>query len=174
MNACDRTPSGNWRCVSESESHTEHLGGALAGLLRPGMVVALIGELGAGKTRLVQAVAAAMGVDRRLVNSPTFVLVQEYDAPLRLYHFDAYRLGDVDEFRELGAEELMTSGGVCLIEWADRVSDALPEDLLRIEIEITTPTSREFCFHGSGRQSSAVVAALRGLLDRKSPGDRAE
>jgi tRNA threonylcarbamoyladenosine biosynthesis protein TsaE len=174
MERCFQPPRGGWQCVSESEAQTEQLGGALAGLLQPGMVVALIGELGAGKTRLVQAVAEAMGVDRRLVNSPTFVLVQEYDAPLRLYHFDAYRLADVDEFRELGAEELMNCGGICLIEWADRVSDALPEDLLRIEIEITAPTSREFRFHGSGPLSSTLVAELRGLLELEPPGERGE
>ena len=146
--------------IANGEDDTAHLGILLADALEPGIVVALVGNLGAGKTRLVQAIAAAMGVEREDVNSPTFVLIQEYDGRLPIYHFDAYRLRDTDEFLELGADELMDSQGVCLIEWADRVADVLPGDRLRIEIEITGPTQRVFHIFGSGPRSNAVVGRV--------------
>ena len=145
---------------SRDEADTIRLGEALAAALQPGCVVALLGNLGAGKTRLVQAIATALGVDRDDVTSPTFVLIQEYDADLPIFHFDAYRLRDSDQFLELGADELMASGGICLIEWADRVEDVLPDDLLRIEIEIEGPARRLFRLSGSGPKSNDVVRQL--------------
>jgi tRNA threonylcarbamoyladenosine biosynthesis protein TsaE len=157
------------RVLSQSEEETERLGTSIAAELKPGDVVALVGPLGAGKTRLVQAIAADLGVDRRDVSSPTFVLIQEYagrpaeGAATRLpvYHFDAYRLRDLDEFLELGADEILQSGGICLIEWADRVVDALPVDLVRIEAVVAGPTSREFRLTGTGPRGRAIVAEIR-------------
>src|SRR5437588_4428535 len=105
--------------VANSESDTEHFGAALAGVLSPGTVVALIGPLGAGKTRLVQAVATALGVPVGSVTSPTFVLVNEYmGGRMPVYHFDTYRLKDDDEFLNLGADEYFDAGGLTFIEWA--------------------------------------------------------
>lgn len=150
--------------LSRSEADTRRLGAALATILTPGTVVALVGNLGAGKTRLVQAVAEALGVDRETVTSPTFVLLQEYAGRLPLYHFDAYRLRDIDEFLALGAEELLWSEGVCLIEWADRVAEALPGDHLRIEIEAAGPEARRFRFTGTGPRSRALVDQLHKRL----------
>jgi tRNA threonylcarbamoyladenosine biosynthesis protein TsaE len=155
----DRTTS--WEFRASDENDTARLGNALARVLRPGLVIALVGDLGAGKTRLVQAIAAAMGVARDDVTSPTFVLIQEYDGELPLYHFDTYRLRDSDQFLELGADELMAGDGVCLVEWADRVADVLPPDCLRIEILTTGPTERQFRVIGSGPVSNAVVNALQ-------------
>src|SRR5438552_15626499 len=120
---------------ASDEQDTERFGIALAAVLPPGTVVALRGTLGAGKTRLVQAVAAAVGVPREEVVSPTFVLCQEYHGTRTVYHLDAYRLRDEDEFRELGVEELFASDAVTFIEWADRVAGALPDDYLQIDIE---------------------------------------
>ncbi len=150
-----------WTCSTHSETQTEQLGSLLAGELAAGMVVGLVGPLGAGKTRLVKALAAALGVDRDDVSSPTFVLIQEYPARIPLFHFDAYRLRDVEEFLELGAEELMASDGVCLIEWADRVTDVLPPDTLWIEIRLVSPTSREWEFRADDPQTERVIARLR-------------
>ncbi len=133
----------------------------LAEHLEPGTVIALNGNLGAGKTRLVQAIAAAMGVDRSEVNSPTFVLIQEYRGRLPLYHFDTYRLKDTDEFLELGADDLLYADGVCLIEWANKVIDVLPRDLLQIEIAHTTETTRTFHFKGQGIISTKIINALK-------------
>lgn len=120
----------------ENESDTERLGQRLAADLAPGSVVALIGPLGAGKTRLVQAVCRALGVTEE-VTSPTFVLINEYrSGRLPVFHFDAYRLRDDDEFLELGPDEYFEAGGMTFVEWGDRVERCLPKDGLKIEIEV--------------------------------------
>src|SRR4051812_19076461 len=116
---------------------TEQFGRKLGALLYPGAVIALVGQLGAGKTHLTRAIAEGLGVKNpAAVNSPTFVLIQEYPARLPIYHFDAYRLSGPREFAELGADEYFRGDGVCLVEWADKVEPTLPADHLRIEIEI--------------------------------------
>src|SRR5438309_1318769 len=100
---------------------TTAFGRRLGQQLFPGAVVALVGPLGAGKTHLVRAVAEGLGIpDSRAVSSPTFVLIQEYDARLPIYHFDAYRLRGAGELFDLGAGEYFEGRGVCLVEWADR------------------------------------------------------
>jgi tRNA threonylcarbamoyladenosine biosynthesis protein TsaE len=134
-------------------SATEAFGRRLASLLFPGAIVALVGQLGAGKTHLVRAIAEGLGVaDRRAVNSPTFVLIQEYDARLPIYHFDAYRLKEPRDFAELGVHEYFAGNGVCLIEWADRVTEILPSEYLRITLTITGETSRRFELEGFGER----------------------
>jgi tRNA threonylcarbamoyladenosine biosynthesis protein TsaE len=145
--------------LAASEADTERLGQMLADTLPAGTVVALIGTLGAGKTRLVQAVAAALGVPRDGVTSPTFVLVNEYTGGrLPVYHIDAYRLHDEDEFQELGPEEYFDGAGLTFIEWADRVESCLPTDYLRIEIEVVGHEQRRFTVSAS----SAVLMSLVG------------
>ncbi|MEX0718400.1 MAG: tRNA (adenosine(37)-N6)-threonylcarbamoyltransferase complex ATPase subunit type 1 TsaE [Planctomycetaceae bacterium] len=144
---------GELRFESASEAETAALGRAFADALAPGVCVALVGDLGAGKTRLVQAIAEGLGVPREEVASPTFVLIHEYDGRIPLYHFDAYRLKDTDEFLELGADELLEGEGVCLIEWADRVADVLPRDRLTIEIAVTGETRRRFTLRAGGERS---------------------
>ncbi len=126
------------------EQATERLGAALAAALPAGTTIALCGTLGAGKTRLVQAIAAACGVPREDVVSPTFVLHQQYRGTRTINHLDAYRLRDEDEFRELGVEELFKSDAITIIEWADKIAAALPDDHVRIDIEVTGPISRRF------------------------------
>lgn len=127
-----------------SEEETERLARALAGAIGPGTVIGLVGPLGAGKTRLVRAVAEALGVDPGAVASPTFVLIHEYSGRIPVYHFDTYRLATADAFDDLGAAEYWDAGGVCLVEWADRVADRLPADHWTIHIEPTGPTARRF------------------------------
>jgi len=130
---------------------TEDFGRRLGRLLFRGAVVALAGPLGAGKTHLVRAIAEGLGVDdARLVNSPTFVLIQEYDARLPIYHFDAYRLHSEREFLDLGVQEYFAGDGVCLVEWADKVKDCLPAEHLWIEIVVTGPNSRRFMVTPNG------------------------
>ena len=122
---------------------TEAFGRRLGGLLFPNAVVALIGPLGAGKTHLSRAIAKGMGITNpAAVTSPTFVLIQEYPARLPIYHFDAYRLSGPDPFLDLGATEYFNAGGVCLIEWADRVTEALPEERLTVKLEVVRESSR--------------------------------
>ena len=146
---------------AESEADTERFGAALAQELPPGTTVALCGTLGAGKTRLVQAIAAASGIDRAQVVSPTFVLCQKYAGKRTIYHLDAYRLKDDDEFRELGVHELFDSGALVIVEWADKVADCLPDERIEIDIEAIGPTARRFIVRGIGEHFAEIVEGLR-------------
>lgn len=119
----------------ETESETEAIGRTLASWVAPGSVIGLIGPLGAGKTRLVRAIAESLGVDPAAIASPTFVLIHEYEGRLAVYHFDTYRLDSAEEFEALGPGDYFDAGGVCLIEWADRVSGLLPADTWTVAIE---------------------------------------
>ncbi|MCI0463008.1 MAG: tRNA (adenosine(37)-N6)-threonylcarbamoyltransferase complex ATPase subunit type 1 TsaE [Gemmataceae bacterium] len=158
--------SSGWQFDAPDLEGTAAFGHRLAALLFPGAVVALIGPLGAGKTYLVRAVAEGLGIaDPRTVTSPTFVLIQEYDARLRMYHFDAYRLRDAAEMFDLGAHEYFDSKGICFIEWADRVADSLPPKHLRITLEVTGPSSRRFTVEGRGAPYEALVTELARLTN---------
>ena len=140
---------------------TELFGRRLGALLFPGAVVALIGPLGAGKTHLARAFAEGLGiVDSRVVTSPTFVLIQEYMGRLPIYHFDAYRLKSEADFDDLGTQEYYESGGVCLIEWADRVPSSLPPEHLRITLEPTGLTSRRALLEASGPRYEVLLQQL--------------
>jgi len=135
---------------AHNEQDTDRLGAALAAVLPPGTVIGLIGTLGAGKTRLVQAVAAALGVPRASVTSPTFVLVNEYTSGrLPIYHFDTYRLKDDDEFLNLGPDEYFDGNGLTFVEWSDRVEGLLPTERIEIAIEPTGETTRQFSVRGT-------------------------
>lgn len=127
---------------------------------QPALVIALIGNLGAGKTRFVQAAAEALDVNRLNVNSPTFVLVHEYEGRLPVYHFDTYRLRDIDEFLELGADEYMAGDGVCFIEWADRMEEVLPRDRLTVTIHITGEQTRTIELTAGGPKSRRVLQQI--------------
>ena len=144
--------------------HLTTLGAALAQVLPDGSVVALCGALGAGKTRLVQAIAEASGVDRRDVLSPTFVLIHEYQGRRPIYHLDAYRVRDEDEFLDLGPEEYFEGDGVTLVEWADRVEGCLPAERIEIHLEVTGPESRRFDVVAIGDRYGAIVRHLRSIL----------
>jgi tRNA threonylcarbamoyladenosine biosynthesis protein TsaE len=150
---------------------TIDLGHRLGALLFPGAVVALVGPLGAGKTQLTRGIAEGLGIaDSRAVSSPTFVLIQEYEARLPIYHFDAYRLRAA-EFGELGAHEYFQGNGVCLVEWADRVPAQMPANHLRITITITGENSRRFTLAGHGAIYEDLVNRLAADLhpDGKKP-----
>jgi len=144
------------------EAATAALGAALAELVPDGTTVALRGTLGAGKTRLVQAVAEAAGVDRRDVSSPTFVLVHEYHGRRTIYHLDAYRVADLDEFEQLGPDEYFEGEGITLVEWADRVEPCLPRERIDVRIEVTGEHARRFEIWATGESLCRVVARLAG------------
>src|SRR5579883_608926 len=118
-----------------TEAETGALGRALAEVVGPNTVIGLIGPLGAGKTRLTRALAESLGVDPAAIASPTFVLVHEYEGRWPVYHFDAYRLNGPEEFDALGAADYWNAGGICLVEWADRVEARLPPNRWTIRIE---------------------------------------
>jgi tRNA threonylcarbamoyladenosine biosynthesis protein TsaE len=150
-------------CAASLED-TDRLAAALAEVLPDGTAVALSGTLGAGKTRLVRGLAAACGTPADEVVSPTFILCQEYRGRRTLYHFDAYRLRDEDEFLELGPEEYFESPGITLIEWAERVAGCLPDERVEIRIEPTGETSRTFVICAVGERFKSVVETLKARL----------
>lgn len=118
-----------------NEDDTRALGIRIADALEPGDVVALIGDLGTGKTALTKYIAAGLGITEE-ISSPTFTIVKEYrSGRLPLYHFDVYRLGSGEELLDIGAEEMLDGDGVCVIEWADIAADVLPDDCLAICLE---------------------------------------
>jgi tRNA threonylcarbamoyladenosine biosynthesis protein TsaE len=152
---------------------TQSIGAALGRLVQPGQVIALRGDLGAGKTTFVQGLAAGLGVTGR-VSSPTFVLVNEYIAAptgVHLIHVDTYRLGDTDaaalrEADSFGLEEILNDESLIVaIEWAERVADLLPPDHLQVELEHVSDTpdgggERTIRITAHGPQSAALCAAL--------------
>jgi tRNA threonylcarbamoyladenosine biosynthesis protein TsaE len=147
----------------ESLGETEALGRRLAQHLFPGAVVALIGSLGAGKTHFVRAIAQGLGIaNPDVVTSPTFVLIQEYDARMPIYHFDAYRLPSESAFEDLGVHEYFQGDGVCLVEWADKVPACLPNERLEICITITGETARRFEIAGIGPRYETLAGEAQG------------
>ncbi len=129
--------------TTASPEETTALGHQLAAHLHPGDIVALYGDLGAGKTHLVKGICAACGIPEASVTSPTFTIVNEYPGDrFPLYHFDAYRIERVEEFFELGYEEYFFGDGVCLIEWPERVEPLLPEETIRLRLEHLGATER--------------------------------
>lgn len=118
-----------------SEEDTRRLGLAIADALEPGDIVALVGDLGTGKTALTKYIAEGLGVTEDVI-SPTFTIVREYrSGRLPLFHFDVYRLSDGQELLDTGAEDYLEGDGVSVIEWADIVADVLPADALVVSIE---------------------------------------
>jgi len=155
---------------ANSEADTERLGAALAELLPGGTTIALCGTLGAGKTRLVQALAVGLGIAREDVTSPTFILCRPYEGQRMLYHLDAYRLRDDDEFLELGPEEFFYSEGITVVEWGDRVASCLPTDYIKIQIEVTGDCTRIMKVLPVGDRYLSVVAVLSSRLREAASG----
>ena len=119
--------------LSHSPEETEQLGEQLGRTLRPGSVVAYRGDLGMGKTAFTRGLARGLGCTCR-VTSPTFTIVNEYSGALPLFHFDMYRLDSSDDLFDIGWEDYLDRGGVCAVEWSERVEDALPDDTLWVSI----------------------------------------
>ncbi len=145
-----------------SPDETRRLGEALARCARPGGVLALYGELGAGKTVLAKGVAAGLDIDPRNVTSPTFVLMVRHAGRLTLFHFDAYRLADGNGLLDIGAEEMFFGKGLCVIEWADRVADVLPDDRIDVRMSVSGAKERALALTPTGPQSATW---LRGAMD---------
>lgn len=144
---------------AESLDRTQAIGRALGAVLRVGDVIGLIGPLGAGKTALTKGIAAGAGVeDPRRVTSPTFVIVNEYDGAVHIYHIDAYRLGSAAELDALGLDEFIESGAI-IVEWADRVADALPAERLTITIEPVGEQERTLRLHGLSERAATLIQA---------------
>ena len=154
--------------IVETATHadTVRLGRLLVGLLHPGMVIALIGDLGAGKTTLVKGIASGLlNIDEREVTSPTFTIVQEYSGAMPLYHVDAYRLDSALDLEAVGFEDYIDGNGVTVIEWADRITEALPPETLTISIE---QHGEQRCFRlqaATPQQARGVARIAEHMID---------
>lgn len=141
-----------------SEEETIRLGRALAPLLEPNDVVALTGDLGAGKTELTKGVAEGLGVDERIV-SPTFNILLVHVGRLTLNHFDLYRLETEAQLEDVDFFGTLEAGGVSLIEWGEKFPAALPPDHLAVELRMVGDTAREIVLEPRGDRSAAIAAA---------------
>jgi tRNA threonylcarbamoyladenosine biosynthesis protein TsaE len=157
------------KIISPTPRETERIGSLLGTLLIAGDVIALSGELGSGKTTLVRGLAQGMGFSGKEVASPSFTLVNEYEGPLPLFHLDLYRLGDERELREIGYEEYINKAGVAVIEWADRIPHAVPDESLWITLRYRTEERREIVMKPRGDRYEKIIEELkRRVYNKKS------
>lgn len=144
------SPQGAYSAVTHSPAETQRLGEKLAGLLQPGDVLLLRGDMGAGKSELTRGVARGLGVKGH-VTSPTFTILQVYeDGRMPLYHFDWYRLGNADELYELSMDEYLYGSGVAMVEWPDRAQEAIPQNHLEISMSPLSDDEREIILRPMG------------------------
>jgi tRNA threonylcarbamoyladenosine biosynthesis protein TsaE len=145
---------------------TTAVGAALAPILRPGDVVSLTGDLGAGKTTLVQGAARGLGVEEAVL-SPTFTLVREYRGSVPVYHLDVYRLDRIQDVIDLGFEEIIDRGGVVFIEWGDAIEALLPDSHLQVELTLFDgdDNGRRLAITGRGRRWAERWEGLESVLD---------
>ena len=134
--------------ISHSQLETEEVGRKLAEKLPGGSVVAMYGDLGAGKTAFVRGMAKCMGLSCR-VSSPTFTIVNEYLGERELIHFDMYRLSSADELFDIGWEDYLSRGAVCAVEWSENVQDAFFGDEVVVRIEKLNDTDRKITIEGA-------------------------
>lgn len=150
---------------SDSAARTRAIGASIGRVMSAGLTVGLVGSLGAGKTQLVKGIAAGAGVaDDKLVTSPTFSLVQEYEGRLCVYHLDTYRLATEADLLALGFEEMLTRGGLVIVEWADRFCEVMPSESLWIELTIEGDDQRRI-------ELRAEMGAGRRFLEQWTPAD---
>ena len=135
--------------ITHSEGETEAAGAALAAKIPDGSVVAMYGELGAGKTAFVRGMARGMGLGCR-VNSPTFTIVNEYLGARTLLHFDMYRLSSSDELWDIGWDDYLARGAVCAVEWSENVADAFDGNEISVRIEKLSDSERRITIEGGG------------------------
>lgn len=159
-----RTPDAQeiWQWISRSSRETFLLGHWLGRHLDDGLVIGLCGPLGAGKTHLVQGLARGLGVpEHEPVTSPTFSLINPYEARLPLYHLDVYRLGSPDELELLGFRDLLGPASVTVVEWADLFPEVLPADRLMIQLAHRSPRTRQMSLSAGGPRSWKLLENLQ-------------
>jgi tRNA threonylcarbamoyladenosine biosynthesis protein TsaE len=147
--------------ISTSATDTFEFGKKLGSLLQSGDLVALIGNLGTGKTVCIQGIAVGLGVhDRNVVTSPTYTLIHEYQGRVPVYHFDVYRLAKADDLYELGYEEYFYGNGVTVIEWADRIPSFLPDEYLALQLRLQPDLTRSIRLQAYGEHYQQLVRSL--------------
>jgi tRNA threonylcarbamoyladenosine biosynthesis protein TsaE len=148
--------------TTESDQDTIRVGQEIGRLLLEGDIIGLAGELGSGKTWLTKGIALGLGVNpKTIVTSPSFTLVNEYRGRATLFHADVYRLGSLDEALSAGIEETIYSGGVVVLEWADRWPEILPEQTLMVRLLILDDHRRTIILSGRHARAIEIIAQLR-------------
>lgn len=150
---------------SNSAKETIEIGKSLGRHLLPGSVICLTGELGAGKTCFIKGMAEGLGVKGKDVSSPTFIIIREYKGRIPLYHIDLYRIGVLCDIRDIGMEEIIYGNGVTAIEWAERISDVLPDDRIEIKLEWIDEKSRAMEITAFGLNHSKMLKGAFGAGD---------
>jgi tRNA threonylcarbamoyladenosine biosynthesis protein TsaE len=146
--------------TTASPEDTQRLGEELGKLSHPGDIFLLSGELGAGKTCLTQGIAWGLGIEG-YATSPSFVVMNQYQGRLPLYHIDLYRLENVAEVMDLGLDDYLYGDGVCVVEWADRAPQAFPTEHLRIKISYLSDTGRRFELEPGGKRYVELLSQLK-------------
>ena len=154
-------------CITHSPEETAHLAGTIGKIIHEGTVICLDGELGVGKTLFVRALARTLGVESD-VTSPTFNLMNIYEAACPIVHFDLYRITSEEELEDIGFYEYAeATEGIVLIEWAEKFLDAMPADHLSVRIEALNDEERQFTFVAKGKKSRALLEELKRIVDRE-------
>ena len=152
-------------CISHSPEETAHLASTIGKIIHEGTVICLDGELGVGKTLFVRALARTLGVESD-VTSPTFNLMNIYEAACPIVHFDLYRIESEEELEDIGFYEYVdATEGIVLIEWAEKFPEALPEDRLEGRIDALDGEERQFIFAAEGEKSTALLEELNEIVD---------
>jgi tRNA threonylcarbamoyladenosine biosynthesis protein TsaE len=146
--------------ISHSPEETQDFGARLGELARPGDILLLVGELGAGKTCLTQGIARGLGI-KEYAASPSFVVVRELYGRLPLYHMDFYRLENLEEIADLGLDDYFYGQGVSVVEWADKGLSLLPPEHLLVEMSYVSDTGRRLKLKARGRRYRQLVAKLK-------------
>ncbi len=152
--------------TTSSVEETQALGERIGRMLQPGDVVALRGELGSGKTTLIQGIARGLGRDPETIKSPTFVLMREYPGDVPLVHLDGYRLEGAPAVSWLDLDLIFSPLKITLIEWAERFADLLPADHLRIDLDHVSTNRRRLRVSATGSRSTEILLALRAAQPR--------
>jgi tRNA threonylcarbamoyladenosine biosynthesis protein TsaE len=153
-----------WTIVTHSEAETAEVGRLLGSMAIPNDVIALSGDLGAGKTCLTQGIAGGLGIVEH-VPSPTFNLLLVHPGELTLYHFDLYRLVRASELEDIDLYGTVEAEGVSVIEWADRFPGDMPEDRLEIVLEVEGPSARRLTFVPHGTRACEYASAVAGQAE---------
>jgi tRNA threonylcarbamoyladenosine biosynthesis protein TsaE len=150
------------KLISKEPRETFYIGKVLGENLHAGDVVALVGELGAGKTCFTQGIAMGIGVPESYqIISPTFTLLREYPGRFVLYHLDLYRLSGIRDLEELGYEECYGENSILVIEWAEKIMDILPDEALFVSLSYLDENKREIDIYGGAERTALISAALK-------------
>ncbi len=151
--------------ISHSENDTDTVAKAFSRFIPSNTTIGLNGTLGSGKTRFVQGVCVALGASPEEVTSPTFVICNQYLLDKNIFHLDAYRIKDDDEFFELGVDEMFLGNGYVFIEWADKFEAMLPRERITVTIDVLGENTRRFCFSGTTKYALAIKQLLLDCAD---------